>query len=130
MDLRSLLFAAFLFLELAYGQLEELQYDMFRTKKYCGSHLAQALSAICKGNYNTYYKNQDMYQKKSYWDPQYVADMPTDTPRISVSETIGGYIVNEQLQEEKKTTNARRLQRVLRKIVHSRGTFLILRSAL
>ncbi|KAJ8927103.1 hypothetical protein NQ314_020376 [Rhamnusium bicolor] len=74
----SFLLIATIFVGLTYGQLEDMQYDKFRTKRYCGSHLAQALSVICRGNYYTIHKKQDIYQKKTYWDPQYAADMPAD----------------------------------------------------
>ncbi|KAJ8948917.1 hypothetical protein NQ318_020504 [Aromia moschata] len=66
-----------------YAQTDELQYDMLRAKRYCGSNLAQALSTICRGNYNTIHKKQEshtkqLYQKKSYWEEQYAADLQND----------------------------------------------------
>lgn len=51
------LFIAAILLGFTEGQSDLV--DNFRTKKYCGSHLAQALSAICKGNYNSLFKKQE-----------------------------------------------------------------------
>ncbi|KAJ8919307.1 hypothetical protein NQ315_003891 [Exocentrus adspersus] len=76
MEIVHSLFIATILLGLTDGQSDIG--ETFRTKKYCGSHLSQALSAICKGNYNSLFKKQEVYQKKSYWDPQYPSGMPQD----------------------------------------------------
>ncbi|CAH1098622.1 unnamed protein product [Psylliodes chrysocephalus] len=39
-------------------------------KKYCGSQIGQALSAVCQGNYNTL-KRVDRYPRPTQWDAMY-----------------------------------------------------------
>lgn len=59
MELRSIntiIFTAIV-ISTAYCQLDDMQEIVFpSSKKYCGSHLSQALSTICRGFYNPVYK--------------------------------------------------------------------------
>nr|CAH7713178.1 unnamed protein product [Callosobruchus chinensis] len=52
-----------------YCQLDEVQ-QVLKTsnRKYCGSHLAQALSAICRGNYNTLYKMNPYTKRHAHFE--------------------------------------------------------------
>ncbi|RZC34625.1 Insulin domain containing protein [Asbolus verrucosus] len=52
-------------------QMEEAFRGQNSKKIYCGKHLSQTLSAVCKGNYNTLTKKTDIYDT---WDAQYTAD--------------------------------------------------------
>ncbi|CAH1983925.1 unnamed protein product [Acanthoscelides obtectus] len=58
-------------------QIEEVQ-QVLKTssRKYCGSHLAQALSAICRGNYNTLRKNNPYTKRHAQFESSETMDDP------------------------------------------------------
>ncbi|KAG5893916.1 hypothetical protein JTB14_014524 [Gonioctena quinquepunctata] len=63
-------------------QTIQLQRDLYRTperRTYCGTHLAQALSTICKGNYNTLIKKNNYYRRARDTSGS-MSDMPSEDP--------------------------------------------------
>nr|XP_023013278.1 LIRP-like isoform X1 [Leptinotarsa decemlineata] len=79
MELRFSVLLVILVIKTTNSQLGELQREITRQepRTYCGGYLAQALSTICKGNYNTLHKKNN-YSRRVSWDTTgYMSDMPS-----------------------------------------------------